>query len=137
MASPFGRVHSREDAADRVGQRGDHLEAGGDRLDAFGVERQPVAQRRGEAPILGLGEVAGIGREDLLGSRPHRRSGLAQCRDLVLGRRKAQGGRGFAGAPPDLGHDGRQIRPRPSWSARVLSVSVVIGVRSPPDRRDE
>src|SRR5207237_8364852 len=46
---------SGEDAADRVGQCGDHLEAGGDGFDAFGIESEPVMQRRRETPILGLG----------------------------------------------------------------------------------
>src|SRR5437773_2718503 len=59
-ARPFGK-----DTADRIGQRGNGFQSGGNRLDAFRIERQPIVQRGGEALRSGLSEVAGIGREDV------------------------------------------------------------------------
>ena len=68
------------------------------------VERQPVAQRGGEALRSGLGEVAGIGREDLRFADSDGRRGIVQRRDLGIGGSKAERDGGLSGAPPDLGH---------------------------------
>ena len=53
------------DLADRIGQRAHHVEAVGHRRDALVVERQPVEERRGRAGGLGVGDVLGIGGEDV------------------------------------------------------------------------
>ncbi len=106
-ARPFG-----EDTADRIGQRGNGFQSGGNRLDAFRVERQPIAQRGGEALRSGLREVAGIGREDVRFAGSDRRRSILQRRDLGIGGSKAERNGSLAGAPPDLGHFGVQIRPR-------------------------
>ncbi len=108
MSSPFGRVQRASAAADRVGQLGDGFEPGGDRLHPLAIERQPVPQGRGEP--LGLGEVAGVGGQDLgfAGAREPR--GSAQARGLGFARSERESGGGGAGALPDLGHLARQRR---------------------------
>ncbi len=60
--------------------------------------------------IIGLGEVAHIGGEDLGGARANCSRRIAQCRDLGFARCEAERGRRRTGAPTDLGHLCRQIR---------------------------
>ena len=93
-----------ERAADRVGQFGDRFEPGGDRFDALRIERQAVAQCRGEPLALRLGEVAGVGGEDFRRIRPHRGSGCQQRPLLNLGRGERQCCGGSPRLTADLGH---------------------------------
>ena len=106
---PFG-----EDTADRIGQR----------------RRSPRARRR--SPRARFGSRASRSRNaarQALRSRPLRGRGhwprgcpasraptaaaaFVQRRNLGIGGSKAESGGGLAGAPPDLGHFGGQIRPR-------------------------
>ncbi len=62
------------DPADRIGEPAHHVEAFGHRLDALVVQRQPVERGGGQARGLAVGEVVGVGGEDVgsgwRGSRP-------------------------------------------------------------------
>jgi hypothetical protein len=62
----LGRVHS---ASTRLG--GDVFEAAGDRFEPFRVEREPVDQRAADPGALCLGDIVGVGSEDLVRPRAH------------------------------------------------------------------
>ena len=56
-------IETRQNAADRVRQIGDLLQSTGDRLDAGGIKRQPIEERRRRSARLGVSDVERIGGE--------------------------------------------------------------------------
>ena len=96
---PFG-----EGAADRVGQRGDVLEAAGDRFEPLRVERQPVEQGRADAGLFRLGKILGIGGEDLIRASADRGGGGFERSGFGISRGERQRCRRFAGLSADCGH---------------------------------
>ena len=61
---PLGRVRLVDDRADRIGQRGDRLDAPATPSSRFGIEPQPIEQRRRQAVGGAGGHVLGVGGED-------------------------------------------------------------------------
>ena len=93
-----------EPAADRVGQIGDALDGGGDRLDPAAIQHEPVEERPRLASALRLGDVVGVGGENgrrrrADGSRHGAQGGVL----LALGRKGETVGSG-PGATAELGH---------------------------------
>ena len=116
--------------ADRVGQRGDLLEADGHRLDALGGQREAVDHRRLEAVGAGLGEVAGVGVQELRGAGTdlggHREEGLVFC----VGRGGGHAARGAAGLAADGLHVGLDVH---RLSSRGGAASAPCGGRAAGD----
>ena len=95
-----GRKH----APDRIRQGGDLFEAARGSLDAIRVERQPVDQGRAEALRLGVGEVAGVGGQNLRRSRAQRSCGGGKRLVLLLRRRIGEHARREARLGADRAH---------------------------------
>jgi hypothetical protein len=90
--------------ADRVRQLGDLLDAPRHRLDARGIEPQPVEHRATRSACLRRLHVAGVRREDLrlAGAQGRRRGG--QRRVLLRRRGERERVRGLDGRAPDGRH---------------------------------
>ncbi len=87
----------------------DNLDAGGHRLHAGLVERQPVEHGPGQAAGARLGDILGIGGQDRrLGPPNGRRHGLKRL-ILLVRRRERQHPGGRTGTAADLGHGGGDI----------------------------
>ena len=97
------------DVADRVGERAHGLDAGGDTFDLGGVEREAVEQRTGHAVALGLGNVLGVGGENLGLLRADRRRHGVERTVFLRCRRLRQNLGGGARAAADLGHPFSQV----------------------------
>ena len=104
IASPFGLVHEASTRPTGSGRSAIASSPAAIASTPLGIECEAVAQCRREALALGLGDIAGIGVEDLGLPGPHRPRGFAQCHDLGLGRGESKGGGRRAGAAADLGH---------------------------------
>ena len=97
------------DGADRILQVAHHLDPGRHRGDALGVERQPVQKGGGRAGRLGLGDVLGIGGEDVALGRPDRLRHRGERRVLLLRGRQRQHARGAPRLAADLAHQSGDI----------------------------
>ena len=60
------------DSSDRVLERRNRIDCRGDRLDALGIECEPVEKSAGHAGGARLGDILGIGGEDARRLSPHR-----------------------------------------------------------------
>ncbi len=90
--------------ADRIEQGRHVLDAPGDRLDALGIERQSIEEGRGGAAGPCLGDVLGVGVQDLRRGRADRGSGGDQRLVLRLRRREREDGSGLAGIASETLH---------------------------------
>ena len=95
--------------ADRIGERAHHVERLGHGGDALVVERQPVEERRRRAGCLGLGQVLGIGGEDIGLVRADRRRHRRERGVLLRRRRQREHARGRLGAAADVVHQGGDV----------------------------
>ena len=120
-----------DDLADRVGQRHHVPHVGGDRADPLGGEGQPVDDGLAGAGLTGLGDVLGVGLDDLA------RTDLQRVRDreqrVVLRgpRERREVGGGALGAVGGLGDRGHRVVRRerghsPQGSAPAQRCSAVV-----------
>ena len=99
-----------EDAADRIGQRGDLAQPRGCGADALRRQTQAVLLRGGQFGGGGRGQVAGVGFEDFRGPRLQLRSGLEQPAVLALAGRGGHEARSGARPLGEVQTVGVQIR---------------------------
>ena len=97
------------DLADRIGEVADHIDARRHGGDALVVEREAVEERRVGAVALRLGQVLGIGGEDVGLAAADGLGDGGERLVLLRGRRERQHARGLARPLPDLGHHGGGI----------------------------
>jgi hypothetical protein len=105
-----GPLEMRQNAPDRVGQRGDLLDPARHRLDPAFVERQPVDESRRQPPGVGGGQIAGVGGEDFVEALAQRSRGGDQRVCLRRRRRIGEGSRGLARLAADRAHRRPDIR---------------------------
>ena len=105
-AQAVGALDGRQHPADRIGQRGDGVEPGGERRDAALVEGKAVGEG---AAAPSLGEVLGVGREDGGSGVAQARCGNAQRLGPGGVRRKRQRAAGSARLAPQRLHERADI----------------------------
>ena len=100
---------ARQLGADRVLERGDHLEPGGHRLDAHRVQRQAVEQRCPQAARLRRRHVLGVGGQEFALSGAQAVRCRAERLILQRARRGRQDARRRPGTLPELAHFGCEV----------------------------